>query len=97
MDFVGETFRRCEVDIDGNSFTECRFEDVTLNYGGGQMRLIGCVFDGVQIRLTGDLANGLDALRQLHHDWGPKMVKKLVDDISAMLRRKDPPQTIVIH
>lgn len=97
MNYNGETFRGCTVALDGNTFEACTFKDVTLDYGGGPTALIGCDFDGVGFRLTGNLERGLETLRQLHHDLGSQYVDKLVNQITAILRRKDPPTTFIIH
>lgn len=65
MEFTGQTFDGGEVVLDGNSYRNCTFRNVTFVFGGGQLTMSDCNIDSFAFRFTGDLANGLFALYQL--------------------------------
>src|SRR3546814_15091843 len=84
MDYNGQTFRNCDVDLDGNRFFECHFEAVVFNYNGGPLFLEGCVFAGYHFNLGGYLGRGLEALRLFAHSGGSDHVRALVDSLSSI-------------
>lgn len=65
MDYVNETFEGVTVDLDGNSFKNCTFRDVTFKFGGGDLTMENCGMDRFRFQFDGALANGLFALYQL--------------------------------
>ena len=78
---VRETFRNERVEIDGKSFSACRFINARLIYRGrGPFDLVGCSYEGVSIDFDGDrslsallaLLSALDFLHPrlaaYHHD-----------------------------
>ena len=75
MEYEGQTLSGA-VELDGNSFDNCRFKDATLIYRGGDApRLVNCSFDPAQVefqdaaantvRLLGAMAGPESALRYL--------------------------------
>jgi hypothetical protein len=66
MRYEGEAFHDCRVELDGNQFDSCRFNNVTFHYSGGPIHLCGCEFDGFGWTFGGDLARGLAVLGQLY-------------------------------
>lgn len=86
MDFVGKAFSKETVVLDDNTFTDCTFEDVVLEYSGGVFHMSGCSLKNFRFHLDGNLARGLGAMHQLAKLAGPKEVKKLVDFVSGVLR-----------
>lgn len=89
MRYVNEVFEAGLIQVDGNAYIDCTFKKgVVFEYGGGPLELSGCNFETVPgFALVGNLANGLEALRKIHHMAGPSAVKSMVDCISAMLRK----------
>jgi hypothetical protein len=65
MEFADRTFDGDEIVLDGNSYRNCTFRNVTFVFGGGQLTMSDCNIDSFAFRFTGDLANGLFALYQL--------------------------------
>ena len=65
MDYVDQTFEGVTVDLDGNSFKNCTFRDVTFQYSGGDLKIDNCGMDRFRFQFGGALANGLFALYQL--------------------------------
>ncbi len=65
MDYVDQTFEGVTVDLDGNSFKNCTFRDVTFQYSGGDLKMDNCGMDRFRFQFGGALANGLFAIYQL--------------------------------
>ena len=65
MDYKNENFEGVTVDLDGNSFKDCTFRDVTFKYAGGDLTIENCGMDRFRFQFDGALANGLFALYQL--------------------------------
>jgi hypothetical protein len=65
VDYKNENFEGVTVDLDGNSFKDCTFRDVTFKYAGGDLTMENCGMDRFRFQFDGALANGLFALYQL--------------------------------
>ena len=65
MDYKDQTFEDTTVELDGNSFENCIFNEVVLHYAGGELSMKNCHFDRFSFAFGGALANGLFALYQL--------------------------------
>jgi hypothetical protein len=65
MDIADQAFEGEVVALDGNTYRNCRFRDVTFRYGGGDLVMENCDLDRFRWQFEGDLANGLFALHQL--------------------------------
>jgi hypothetical protein len=65
MDHVNQTFESTTVSLDGNSYADCTFRDVTFVYAGGPLDMTNCTMDRFAFQFDGDLARGLFALYQL--------------------------------
>ena len=69
MDYEGTRFADSAVELDGNRFVRCTFENATLIYGGGAVEITGCTFGGtIRWALSGALGGGLAALGKLFAD-----------------------------
>lgn len=96
MEYRDTTFRNCAVDLDGNTFKDCFFENVVLNYRGGAIHLDGNTLKDCPIVIGGELARSLENLRLLAHMGGPKGVKAMVDLVSGFLRKSTPVESVTI-
>lgn len=96
MDYVGQTFRDCRVELDGNTFSGCYFDNVVLDYGGGETRIEGCAFDGFRFAPSGNLLRGLNTMRALAQQGGAKTVDPLADGLAAFIRTPDPTSTVTL-
>ena len=65
MDYVDQKFQGETVELDGNSYTNCTFDDVIFIFGGGDLKMSNCAFLRFRFQFSGALANGLFALYQL--------------------------------
>ena len=65
MDYVDQTFEGVTVELDGNSYKNCTFRDVTFDFSGGDLTMDNCGMDRFRFQFGGALANGLFALYQL--------------------------------
>lgn len=65
MDHKDQIFEGSTVELDGNSFVNCTFRDVTFVFGGGQLDMTNCQMESFRFQFAGDLARGLHALYQL--------------------------------
>lgn len=65
MDYKNETFEGVEVELDGNTYERCRFNDVLFRFSGGNIEMKECAIERFSFVFGGPLANGLFALLQL--------------------------------
>ena len=65
VDYVDQTFENETVELDGNSFKNCTFRDVTFQFSGGDLKMENCGMDRFRFQFGGALANGLFAIHQL--------------------------------
>ena len=65
MDYVDQHFEGTTVELDGNSYKNCSFRDVTFQYSGGDLTIDNCGMDRFSFQFGGQLSNGLFALYQL--------------------------------
>jgi hypothetical protein len=65
MDYIDKSFEGESVRLDGNTFRNCTFRDVTFIYGGGELVMVNCNMDRFRWSFEGDLARGLFSLYQL--------------------------------
>jgi hypothetical protein len=65
VDYKDETFEGVEVELDGNTFERCSFNDVLFKYSGGDIEMKDCKIERFSFVFGGQLANGLYALLQL--------------------------------
>lgn len=65
MDYRNQRFEGVTVTLDGNSYTDCAFEEVIFHYSGGPLDMANCKMDRFAFQFGGDLANGLNNLYQL--------------------------------
>jgi len=65
MEHIDKSFENETVRLDGNSYRNCTFRDVTFVYGGGPLTMETCKMDRFSWRFEGDLARGLFNLYQL--------------------------------
>jgi hypothetical protein len=71
MDVNGKTFTGATEVIDGNHYTDCRFENCTLVYRGGDIPHInGCQFDSCLWHFDGAAERTLIFMRQVYHGMG---------------------------
>jgi hypothetical protein len=65
VDYKNETFESVEVELDGNTFERCSFNDVLFKFSGGDIEMKECKIERFSFVFGGALANGLYALLQL--------------------------------
>ena len=65
MDYNNETFANTTVQLDGNRFENCTFDDVVFHFAGGELFMDKCTINRFSFQFDGALANGLFALYQL--------------------------------
>lgn len=87
MDVRDETFRNCTVQLDDISYNGCVFEDVTFEYAGTSVDMVGCTIRRPKFRLVGALGNGLATLGVIARSAGPGSVKSMADGVAALVRK----------
>lgn len=80
MEFVSKNFRNETVQLDGNSFENCVFDDVVFNYAGGMVSFSRCTFKRVLWAMDGDLGRGLRTLGLLLADR-PEIAIRIVQGV----------------
>ncbi len=83
MDYVDHKFEGGPVEPDGNTYTNCTFDDVTFIFGGGDLTMTNCGFVRFRFQFTGALANGLFALYQLFGTEGMLQIIRGFTDPNA--------------
>jgi hypothetical protein len=87
MESTGKSFSNASETIDGNTYTECRFDNCKLVFRGGEMpRISGCHFENCQWQFEDAAERTLVFLRQLYHGMGPGGAQ-LVEATLAQLRQ----------
>lgn len=87
MESSGKTFSSASETIDGNTYTDCRFDNCKLVYRGGEMpRISGCHFENCQWQFEDAAERTLVFLRQLYHGMGTGGAQ-LVEATLAQLRQ----------
>ena len=68
---VRNTYTRVQVKLDGNEFTDCTFDECTLDFSGtGPVSFVGCTFNSVNWVFSGPAQNTLSFLHGLYHGMG---------------------------
>ena len=66
MRTVGRKFADCEEAIDGNSYRDCDFEEVTFTYSGGAMpEFDNCNFTTIRLVFLGQALNTYTLLKAM--------------------------------
>ena len=65
MDYKDQTFENTTVELDGNTFENCDFDNVVFHFSGGDLNMENCNINRFSFQFGGHLANGLFALYQL--------------------------------
>jgi len=65
VDYKDQTFENTTVQLDGNTFVNCRFDNAVLQYSGESLKMDNCTFNRFSFQFGGALATGLYALYQL--------------------------------
>jgi hypothetical protein len=87
MESSGKSFSNATETIDGNTYTDCRFDNCKLVYRGGEMpRIGGCHFENCQWQFEDAAERTLVFLRQLYHGMGAGGAQ-LVEATLAQLRQ----------
>jgi hypothetical protein len=87
MDHSGKTISNASEVIDGNAYTDCRFDNCKLIFRGGEIpRISGCHFENCQWQFEDAAERTLVFMRQLYHGMGPGGAQ-LVEATLAQLRQ----------
>jgi hypothetical protein len=87
MENSGKSISNASEVIDGNTYTDCRFENCKLVYRGGEIpRISGCHFENCQWQFEDAAERTLIFMRQLYHGMGPGGAQ-LVEATLAQLRQ----------
>jgi hypothetical protein len=65
MIYENENFENVTVTLDGNTYRQCSFKEVQLEYSGGPVEMADCRLDRFSFAFGGDLSRGLFTLYQL--------------------------------
>ena len=95
MENSGKTISNASEVIDGNTYTDCRFDNCKLVFRGGEIpRISGCHFENCQWQFEDAAERTLIFMRQLYHGMGPGGAQ-LVEATLAQLRQPlGPPPSV---
>jgi hypothetical protein len=87
MEISGKTVSNAIEVIDGNQYNDCRFENCTMVYRGGEIpHITGCQFDNCSWQFDGAAERTLLFMRQMYHGMGTGGVQ-LIEGTLAALRQ----------
>ncbi len=87
MENSGKTMTNVSEVIDGNTYTDCRFDNCKLIFRGGEIpRISGCHFENCQWQFEDAAERTLIFMRQLYHGMGAGGAQ-LVEATLAQLRQ----------
>jgi len=87
MEHSGKTISKSTEVIDGNHYVDCRFENCTLVFRGGEVpRITGCHFENCQWQFEDAAERTLLFMRQLYHGMGAGGAQ-LIEATMAQLRQ----------
>jgi hypothetical protein len=87
MEISGKTLTNMTEVIDGNQYNECRFQNCTLVYRGGEIpHITGCQFDNCSWQFDGAAERTLVFMRQMYHGMGAGG-KQLIESTLEALRQ----------
>ena len=88
---LGEQFADRRVELDGETFENCRFVRCEVVYSGGPlMSLIGCRFEGCAFVMEGAAKQTLAFLNVVYHGFG-SFGLRMVEDIFNQIRTNRSP------
>jgi hypothetical protein len=90
MEVTGQTFSSATEVVDGNRYVECRFDNCTMIYRGGEIpHITGCQFDGCNWRFEDAAERTLLFMWQVYHGMGAGG-RELIEAVLDQLRRPIP-------
>lgn len=89
MERKGHTFSNAIEVVDGNQYSECRFENCQMVYRGGEIPTIAnSHFQDCEWRFEDAAERTLHFMKHLYHGMGPGGVQ-LIEATLAMLRQSE--------
>jgi hypothetical protein len=89
--YDNETFTGVQVRIDGHQFTNCRFENCTIEYRGEHtLKLTGCHFELCRWFFNGPAGETLRFLGALHADGDPGLQKMVLETLANITSNVTP-------
>lgn len=80
--FENKQFKQVEVEVDGNTYTNCVFDNAVLVFAGGEPpTFTRCTFRSIKIELKGAAAQTTQYLRQLYANDMPDAVEDVLGDV----------------
>jgi hypothetical protein len=87
MDHAGQVFRNVTVDIDGNSYLDCEFDNVVFRYGGGPVTFTRNMVRRGQFVFVGDFGRALATIHDIAHKGGPEQVEFFANLLANTIRQ----------
>lgn len=89
-EFSSQTFENDNIVVDGNHYNDCKFDNCSLVFRGGQIpQITGCGFDNCRWQFEDSAQRTMTFLKALYHGAG-EGGKELVESTFSEL--KTPPQ-----
>jgi hypothetical protein len=91
MKFENQKFRNQNVDLDANSFKNCRFDDVVLVYRGGHPPdLVGCKFGNFKMLFAEAAGNTVLFMKALYKGGFVQVIDQTIDNIRGKAGNQPP-------
>ncbi len=87
MDYSGKTFADMREAVDGNKYSNCKFERCGIVYSGGEIpHMNGCAFDGCVWHFEGAAERTLQFMNLLYQGTGDEG-RAMIDETIEVIRR----------
>ena len=87
MEYNGESFADARQVVDGNKYTDCKFQRCQIVYRGGEIpHMIGCMFDECDWHFADAAERTLQFMNLLHHGTGEEG-RAMIDQTIEMIRQ----------
>ena len=82
MKYLDTKFTGAKIQLDGNSFKKCVFEQCTLDYAGGKLpSMEDCSLNNSKLTFSNQAADTLSFLKAMYHGGFDKIVEQTFEDI----------------
>lgn len=89
-DYEGQTFTNEQIHLDGNSYTNCYFENCNLIYSGGELpNLVGNELVQTTMSFGESASRTIQFMRAIYHGFG-ETGRELIDNTFEQIMRSSP-------
>ena len=81
-DYIGRTYEGEQIELDGNTYTDCRFDNCVLIFKGGDLpSLKDNVFSECGWQFDGAAARTLAFMTAMYHGGGRELIEQTFENV----------------